>query len=38
MKLILETWPEENPHTMPYAVKVPWELAFGSDFWDIAQT
>lgn len=37
MELIIETWPDQNPNKMPYGVKVPWEEAFGSTFWDVSQ-
>jgi hypothetical protein len=35
MKLIRETWPEQNPYKMPFARKVLWEVEMGASFWDI---
>jgi len=35
MKLIVETWPDQNPARMPWARKVKWELDLGDTFWDI---
>lgn len=38
VKLIIETWPEQNASKMPYSTKLPWELALGSSFWDVYQS
>lgn len=27
MRLIIDTWPDQNPYTMPHSVRLPWELA-----------
>ena len=35
MKLIVETWPDQNPAKMPWARKLKWELDLGDTFWDI---
>jgi len=35
MKLIIETWSDQNPDTMPFARKVAWEIEMGSSFGDV---
>ncbi|KAH8594464.1 GDSL Lipase/Acylhydrolase family protein-like protein [Bisporella sp. PMI_857] len=35
MKVIIGTWPDQNPAKMPFANKIAWEVALGDTFWDI---
>jgi len=37
LRVIKAKWPEYPPYRMPYAVKVPWELAFGDQMGDVKE-
>jgi hypothetical protein len=35
IKVLKENWAEYPPYKMPFAVKVPWEIELGSEYWDV---
>ncbi len=34
-KVMVQNWPEYKPYKMPFAIKVPWEVELGDQFWDV---